>query len=117
MIFGQFTEGTSKQSHPRTIPAGFLVMTLDKELWRGKAALPHTGQGPEFDMYNNTPMFRYNAYFGVHTVYYLDLVEQGGRQALPMGRVVLAAVQTIAAGSWRAPGPRNRCSTSGRGNC
>jgi hypothetical protein len=42
-------------------------------------------------------MFRYNAYFGVHTVYYLNLVEHSGRQALPMGQVILAAVQTMAA--------------------
>jgi hypothetical protein len=46
-------------------------------------------------MYNNTPMFRYNAYFGIHTVYYMDLVEHAGRQALPMGKVALAAVQTM----------------------
>jgi hypothetical protein len=98
VIFGQFTEGLSKQ-HVRENPrAGFLVMTLDKQVWRGKATFSHTAtQGAEFEMYNNTPMFRYNAYFGVHTVYYLDLVEHSGRQALPMGRVVLAAVQTMAA--------------------
>lgn len=98
MIFGQFTEGTSKEhvrQNPRT---GFLIMTLDKQVWRGKATFTHTAdRGPEFEMYNNTPMFRYNAYFGVHTVYYLDLVEQSGRQPLPMGRVVWAAVQTMLA--------------------
>jgi hypothetical protein len=98
MIFGQFTEGMSKR-HIRENPrAGFLVMTLDKQVWRGKATFTHTAtQGAEFEMYNNTPMFRYNAYFGIHTVYYLDLVEQSGRRALPMGRVVLAAIQTMAA--------------------
>ena len=98
LIWGQFVEGMSKQhvrEHPRV---GFLIMTLDKNLWRGKAVYTHTAsQGPEFEMYNNTPMFRYNAYFGIHTVYYMDLVEHSGRQALPMGRVVLAAVKTIAA--------------------
>jgi len=48
-------------------------------------------------------MFRYNAYFGVHTVYYLDLVEQSGRAALPMGRVVAASLQTMAARAVRRP--------------
>jgi hypothetical protein len=48
-------------------------------------------------------MFRYNAYFGIHTVYFMDLVEQTGRQTLPMGQVVLAALQTlIARGLWRS---------------
>jgi hypothetical protein len=98
MTFGQFAEGTSKRhirENPRT---GFLAMTLNKELWRGKATFTHTARhGREFEQYNATPMFRYNAYFGVHTVYYLDLVEQSGRQALPMGKVILAAVQTMLA--------------------
>jgi len=98
MTWGQFTEGLSKRfirTHPK---AGWLVMTLDKQLWRGKATFTHTAQtGPEFEAYNNVPMFRYNAYFGVHTVYYMDLVEHSGRQALPMGQVVLAAIQTMIA--------------------
>jgi hypothetical protein len=42
-------------------------------------------------------MFRYNAYFGVHTVYYLDLIAQSGRQPLPMGKVMMAALQTMLA--------------------
>jgi hypothetical protein len=98
VIFGQFVEGTSKQ-YLRDYPqVGFLIMTLDKELWRGKATFTHTAnQGPEFEMYNNTDMFRYNAYFGIHTVFFMDLVEQSGRQALPMGQIVLSAVQTMAA--------------------
>ncbi len=98
VIFGQFTEGLCKQYIRRSPCAGFMIMTLDKELWRGKASFTHTAQGgPEFEMYNQTPMFRYNAYFGVHTVYYMDLVGQTGRERLPMGQVVLAAVKTMIA--------------------
>jgi hypothetical protein len=98
MIFGQFVEGLSKAYIQQNPKVGFLVMTLDRELWRGKATFTHTANhGPEFEMYNNTPMFRYNAYFGVHTVYYMDLVEHSGRHALPMGRVVWAAIQTMMA--------------------
>ena len=80
LCFGQFTEGFSKKhilANPKT---GFLVMSLDKNLWRGKATYTHYAkQGPEYDYYNNVPMFRYNAYFGVHTVYYLDLVAHSGK--------------------------------------
>jgi len=98
MTYGQFTEGLSKGYIRRHPQAGWLVMTLDRQLWRGKARFTHTAQGgPEFEWFNNTPMFRYNAYFGIHTVYYLDLVEHSGRQALPMGQVVVAAVQTMIA--------------------
>jgi hypothetical protein len=44
-------------------------------------------------------MFRYNAYFGVHTAYYMDLVSQSGRMGLPMGNVIFAAIKTILARS------------------
>jgi hypothetical protein len=98
VTWGQFTEGLSKQyvrQNPRT---GFLIMTLDKRLWRGKATWTRTANGgPEFEMYNNQPMFRYNAYFGIHTVYYMDLVEHSGRQALPMGAIVLASLLSMVA--------------------
>lgn len=100
LAFGQFMEGRSKvylQSRPQ---AGWLIMTLDRSLWRGKARFTHTARsGPEYDFFNNTPLFRYNAYFGVHTVFYLDLVEQTGKQALPMNEVTTAAIKTLAARS------------------
>jgi hypothetical protein len=98
LVFGQFTEGMSKTYIREQPRVSFLLMTLDRELWRGKAVFTHTAsQGPEFEMFNNTPMFRYNAYFGVHTVFYMDLVEHTGRQALPMGRIIAAAIQTLLA--------------------
>ncbi len=98
ITWGQFTEGTSKAYIRENPRAGFLVMTLDKSLWRGKATFTHTAtSGPEFDQYNSIPMFRYNAYFGIHTVYYMDLVEQTGKQALPINHVVVAALKTMLA--------------------
>ena len=108
LTWGQFTEGLSKGFIRKNPKVGFLIMTLDKQLWRGKATFTHTArQGPEFDFYNNTPMFRYNAYFGIHTVYYMDLLEHSGRQALPMGQVVLAAIQTMVARMLARPDQRH----------
>ncbi|HQI87494.1 MAG TPA: hypothetical protein PKV20_23250, partial [Anaerolineae bacterium] len=98
LTWGQFTEGLSKQFIRRHPQVGFMVMTLNKEVWRGKATFTHTArQGPEYDAYNNIPMFRYNAYFGIHTVYYMDLAAHSGRQVLPMGQVIFSAVQTMLA--------------------
>jgi hypothetical protein len=98
MCFGQFVEGTSKKNilvNPKT---GFLIMSLDKNLWRGKATYTHFAKdGPEYDHYNNVPMFRYNAYFGVHTVYYLDLVGHTGKSPLPMNTIIFAAIKTMLA--------------------
>lgn len=98
LTWGQFTEGLSKRFIQRHPQVGFMVMTLNKEVWRGKATFTHTArQGPEYDAYNNIPMFRYNAYFGIHTVYYMDLVAHTGRHVLPMSQIIFAAVQTMLA--------------------
>jgi hypothetical protein len=98
MCFGQFTEGRSKEHIRQNPKTGWLIMTLDRSLWRGRANFTHTAQsGLDYEFYNNTPLFRYNAYFGIHTVYYLDLVGHSGKNALPMNRVVIAALQTILA--------------------
>jgi hypothetical protein len=100
VTWGAFTEGQSKvnvQNNPHT---AFMVMTLDKRTWRGKAHWTHTAQGGEdFEWYNNVPMFRYNAYFGIHTVHYMDLLEHSGCQPLPMNGIIFAAVQTLLARS------------------
>jgi len=98
MCFGQFTEGMSKKHILSNPKVGFLIMSLDKNLWRGKATYTHlTKEGLEYDFYNNIPMFRYNAYFGVHTVYYLDLVMHTGKVPLPMNKIIYAAIQTMLA--------------------
>jgi len=98
LVWGQFTEGLSKSYILENPNCGFLIMSLDKQLWMGKAKYTHKSkQGPEMENYNNLAMFRYNAYFGVHTAYYMDLVSQSGRMALPMGNVIFAAIKTILA--------------------
>jgi hypothetical protein len=100
VIWGQFIEGESKQYVRQNGQTAFLVMTLDKRLWRGKARWTHAEtSGTDFDWYNNVPMFRYNAYFGIHTVHYMDLIGHTGGGALPMNGVVLSAIKTILARS------------------
>jgi hypothetical protein len=98
LTWGQFTEGLSKQYILENPKTGFLIMSLKKEVWRGKALYREKRKdGAEYENYNTMNMFRYNAYFGIHTVYYMDLVELHGRQSLPMGKVISAAVATMLA--------------------
>ncbi len=98
LVFGQFSEGLSKINIRKNPKVGFLILTLDKNTWRGKASFTHSERsGKNFDMFNNMPMFRYNSYFGIHTVYYFDLLEQYGKEPLPMGSIVQAALKTLAA--------------------
>ncbi len=98
IFWGQFAEGMSKENIKKDPRAGFLIMTLDKHLWRGKAKFTRTThEGKEYDLLNNMPLFRYNSYMGIHTVYYMDLIEQTGKEVLPMGKVVQATIKTIIA--------------------
>ena len=84
IVWGQFMEGISKShihSNPKT---GFLIMGLDKSFWIGQADYTRSAQnGKDYDFYNNTPLFRYNSYFGVHTVHYMDLKGHSGKHSLP----------------------------------
>ncbi len=95
LYWGQFTEGTSKKHVKKNPKTAFLIMTLNKELWRGRALWTgEVREGPDYEMFNKKPMFRYNAYFGIHTVHYMDLVETRGREKLPMGGIIRGALLT-----------------------
>lgn len=109
IIWAQFSEGMSKKNVMTNLRTAFLIMTLDKALWRGKARWTHIAKGGEdFEMFNKKPMFRYNAYFGIHTVYYMDLVETYGREKLPLVHIALASLLTGAAKSGAKTGAEGR---------
>lgn len=117
VTFGAFTEGFSKQHVRQNPKTAWLIMTLDRNLWRGRATFSHTANsGPDFDFYNNTPMFRYNAYFGIHTVYYMDLVEYYPRQPLPMGEIITASIKTILAKTFSLRRPAHAVLNPGHGS-
>ena len=100
LIWGQFSEGQSKQNVKTNPKTGFLIMTLDRSLWRGKALWTHQAtHGEDYEMFNKKPMFRYNAYFGIHTVHYMDLVEAYGKESLPLLQIGLGSILTKAAKS------------------
>ncbi len=88
LTFGQFTEGASKAHLTRNPNAAFLVMTRERALWRGTARWTHARRaGEDYELYNRKPMFRYNAYFGIHTVHYLDLIRVGAKETLSPARL------------------------------
>jgi hypothetical protein len=95
LIVGEFCQGKSKEYMQRTGKIGFAILTLDKKLWRGKALWTHLKkEGPEYEIYNKQPMFRYNTYFGINTVHYCDLKETTGGSLLPLLSVVKSALLT-----------------------
>ena len=100
LVWGQFTEGASKKNILSNPETGFLIMTLDKSLWRGKAIWKHSKtEGDEYVRFNKLPMWRYNSYFGLHTIHYMDLVETTEKASLPLAGIVLSALLTKVAKS------------------
>jgi hypothetical protein len=96
MALGEFSRGQSKEYMQRNKNIGFLIMTLDRHLWRGTARWTRLAtEGPEYQMMNEKPMFRYNTYFGINTVHYFDLMETTERESLPLAKIGLAAFKTI----------------------
>ncbi len=97
LTIGEFSRGLSKRNMAARPAVGFLVMGLDRRLWRGKALWRRLAkEGLEYAAYNEQPMFRYNSYFGINTVHYLDLVGLEGPRPLPMGAIVASSLSTIA---------------------
>ncbi len=95
VTLGQFCKGLSKAYIQENPNIAFLIMTLNKKMWRGRARWTHLrNEGPEYERYNEIPMFRYNTYFGINTVHYLDLLETSGATALPMPKIILSALLT-----------------------
>ena len=95
VTLGEFCKGTSKIQIQNNPQIAFLVMTMDRKMWRGHAKWTHLRQeGPEYERYNDLPMFRYNAYFGINTVHYLDLVDLEGPKGLPLVKIILSALMT-----------------------
>ena len=113
LVFGQFCEGRGKVNAEKNRHAGFLIMTLDKVLWRGEADWTHKANtGKEHTMFNTKPMWRYNSYFGIHTVHYLDLVGTTRSEKLPIGKIIAgvlkAALMKGKFGNKGAPEAMNR---------
>ncbi|MDD3865003.1 MAG: hypothetical protein PHC32_01570 [Candidatus Izemoplasmatales bacterium] len=96
LMFGKFVEGLSKQyiiDRPKT---GFLIMNPEKAFWFGKMKYKsYTKEGDDYVMYNNQPLYRYNTYFGINTVYYLDLIAISDKYILPMGQVIGNALKVL----------------------
>ncbi len=95
ITLGQFCKGLSKQYIQENPHIAFLIMTMNKKMWRGRAKWTHLkNEGPEYERYNEIPMFRYNTYFGINTVHYLDLMETSDALDLPMTKIILSALLT-----------------------
>jgi hypothetical protein len=93
IIWGEFIVGKTKMYLQQNPKAGFLVLNTEKQWWNGKALETDVKDtGPEFDMLNNAPLFRYNTYFGIGKVHYMKLVDFSGQQNLGMSAIIKGAI-------------------------
>lgn len=93
LMFGQFCEGLSKTNVAKNPLVGFLALDRECRWLRGKARWSGSAkQGEDYQAFNRKPMFRYNAYFGIHTVHYLDVVEVEEERRLATAPLVAGAV-------------------------
>lgn len=112
ITLGEFCKGSGKVNIQKNPKIAFLVLTMDRRMWRGHARWTHLRtEGPEYQSYNDLPMFRYNAYFGINTVHYLDLLDVRGPDGLPLIRIILSALMTKIAKSVSKTGNADRILT------
>ncbi len=96
MMLGEFVGGISKEHMVKRPQTGFLIMNLKKELWTGKMDWrSKTQEGPDYIMYNMQPKYRYNSYFGIHTVHYFNLVDLSEKHTLKMSGVILNSIKIL----------------------
>ncbi len=96
MMFGKFVEGYSKEFILERPKSGFLIMNTDKEFWHGTMDYTYLKkEGEDYINYNNQPLYRYNSYFGINTVYYFKLREISDKANLPMSKIIFNAVLTM----------------------
>lgn len=107
VAWGQFCEGRSKDNIRERPETGFLFMTLDRRVWTGKARWTDAARsGDDHTRFNLKPLFRYNAYFGIHTVHYMDVVALSPARGLDLvGIAAGTLLTTVALPFARRPGP------------
>ncbi len=95
LTVGQFCEGLSKKHILERNKIGFLIFSPAMEIWRGRALYEESAtSGPEYEMYNRKPMFRYNSYFGFGLVHYFRLVDINIKEKLSKGQIIGGALKT-----------------------
>ncbi len=98
MTVGEFIKGSSKTYFHERPKAGFLIMNLSLNFWTGSLDFyDKKTEGEEYIAYNELPLYRFNTYFGVHTVHYAKLREISDRQKLNLPGIVANTVRVAAA--------------------
>jgi len=98
IVWGMFTEGTSKKNVKHNPKQGILYMTAEMpfKFLQTKVDFSHTtSEGEDLEHFNKSNLMRYFAYVRVHTAFYNKLVAITGVRNLPLGGIVLGIIKQM----------------------
>jgi len=98
IIWGAFTEGTSKKYVQKRPKQGIFYMTdnMPFKFIQVKADFTHTTkEGEDLEHFNQTQLMRYFTYVRVHTAYYNDIVAATPIRDLPLFGIVKGIIKDM----------------------
>lgn len=91
LVWGAFTEGSSKKHVKQNPKQGIFYMTAEMpfKFVQVKADFSHTKtEGEELEHFNKSELMRYFTYVNVHTAYYNNVVAATPVRDLPLGGII-----------------------------
>ncbi|MFX1391477.1 MAG: hypothetical protein ACFE9Z_15540 [Promethearchaeota archaeon] len=98
VVWGAFSEGTSKKYVKNNPKQGILYMTPDIpfKFLQLKVDFDHTtAEGEDLEFFNNSDLFRYFTYYRVHTAYYNNIIKASPIRNLPLFGIVKGIIKDI----------------------
>lgn len=97
LMFGEYCRGVSKSNLTRNRKAAIFALSSDKRFVRGRLQWREKrNAGPEHELFNNIPRFRYNATYGYEWVHLLAIEELEGPFPFPAAEEANAAIARTA---------------------
>jgi len=91
VVWGAFTEGTSKENVKKNPKQGVFYMTAEMpfKFLQVKAKFSHIKkEGKDLEHFNKSQLMRYFTYVRVHTAYYSDVIAASPVRSLPLGGII-----------------------------
>ncbi len=95
LTWGQHCVGLSKKFIIDRPDCAFMALNADYQYVSGRARFDHIEKtGEVFDEYNNKPLYRYNSYFGFHTIFFMNLLEVTDIKNLQVPKIAVGALMS-----------------------
>lgn len=98
IVWGAFTEGTSKKNVKNNPKQGIFYMTAEMpfKFLQAKVKFSHTSkEGEDLEHFNKTELMRYNVYIRVHTAYYNKIIAVTPVRNLPLSGIILGILKDM----------------------